>query len=41
LRIKNILEPLAATNPNAKAGKPEDFVDIRFVKELDESADAS
>jgi len=35
--IKNILEPLASTDPKAKAAKPEDFVDIRFIKELDES----
>jgi len=35
--IKNILEPLAETDPRAKAAKPEDFVDIRFIKELDES----
>src|SRR5499425_686187 len=35
--IKNILEPLAQTDPKAKAAKPEDFVDIHFVKELDES----
>ena len=35
--IKNILEPLAQTDPKAKAAKPEDFVDIRFIKELDES----
>jgi NitT/TauT family transport system substrate-binding protein len=35
--IKNILEPLAETDPKAKAAKPEDFVDIRFIKELDES----
>ena len=35
--IKNILEPLAETDPKAKAAKPEDFVDMRFVKELDES----
>jgi NitT/TauT family transport system substrate-binding protein len=35
--IKNILEPLAQTDPKAKAAKPEDFVDVRFVKELDES----
>src|SRR5215468_8869638 len=35
--IKNILEPLAQTDPKAKAAKPEDFVDMRFVKELDES----
>jgi hypothetical protein len=25
------------TDPKAKAAKPEDFVDMRFVKELDES----
>jgi hypothetical protein len=35
--IKNILEPLVATDPKAKAARPEDFVDMRFVKELDES----
>jgi NitT/TauT family transport system substrate-binding protein len=35
--IKNILESLADTDPKAKAAKPEDFVDMRFVKELDES----
>jgi NitT/TauT family transport system substrate-binding protein len=35
--IKNILEPLAQTDPKAKAAKPEDFVDVRFIKELDES----
>ena len=35
--IKNILDPLAETDPKAKAAKPEDFVDMRFVKELDES----
>jgi hypothetical protein len=35
--IKNILEPLASTDPKAKAAKPEDFVDIRFIKELDEN----
>jgi hypothetical protein len=35
--IKNILEPLAGTDPKAKAARPEDFVNMRFVKELDES----
>jgi NitT/TauT family transport system substrate-binding protein len=35
--IKNILEPLAQTDVKAKAAKPEDFVDVRFIKELDES----
>src|SRR5499426_128523 len=35
--IKKILEPLAETDPKAKAAKPEDFVDMRFIKELDES----
>jgi NitT/TauT family transport system substrate-binding protein len=34
--IKKILEPLAETDPKAKAAKPEEFVDMRFVKELDE-----
>jgi len=31
------LEPLAQTDPKAKNAKPEDFVDMRFIKELDES----
>jgi NitT/TauT family transport system substrate-binding protein len=35
--IKNILASLAETDPKAKTAKPEDFVDIRFIKELDES----
>jgi NitT/TauT family transport system substrate-binding protein len=35
--IKNILEPLAETDAKAKAAKPEDFVDMSFVKELDDS----
>ena len=35
--IKNILEPLAQTDPKAKAAKPEDFVDISFIKELNQS----
>jgi ABC-type nitrate/sulfonate/bicarbonate transport system substrate-binding protein len=35
--IKNILESLTETDPKAKTAKPEDFVDIRFIKELDES----
>lgn len=35
--IKKILEPLAETDPKGKAAKPEDFVDMRFVKELDDS----
>jgi NitT/TauT family transport system substrate-binding protein len=35
--IRNILEALAEKDPKAKAAKPEDFVDMRFIKELDES----
>jgi NitT/TauT family transport system substrate-binding protein len=35
--IKKILEPLAENDPKAKAAKPEDFADMRFVKELDDS----
>lgn len=35
--IKRILEPLAESDPKAKAAKPEDLVDMRFVKELDDS----
>ena len=34
--MKTILEPLK-NDPKAKAAKPEDFVDMRFNKELDES----
>jgi len=34
--IKTILEPLK-NDPKVKAAKPEDFVDMRFIKELDES----
>ncbi len=34
--IKTILEPMK-NDPKAKAAKPEDFVDMRFIKELDES----
>src|SRR4029077_10666890 len=33
--IQNILEPLAEKVPKAKAAKPDDFVDVRFIKELD------
>ena len=35
--IKKILEPLGETDPKAKVAKPEDFVDMRFIKELDDS----
>ena len=35
--VKKILEPLGETDPKAKSAKAEDFVDARFVKELDES----
>src|SRR5215468_1317666 len=35
--IKNILESLAETDPKAKAAKPDDFVDMSFIKELDKS----
>jgi NitT/TauT family transport system substrate-binding protein len=35
--IKTILDGMAKTDPRAKSAKPEDFVDLRFVKELDES----
>ena len=35
--IKNILVPLGEQDTKAKAAKPEDFVDMRFIKELDES----
>lgn len=35
--IKYILEYLAESDPKAKRAKPEEFVDMRFIKELDES----
>ena len=35
--IKKILEPMGETDPKAKAAKPEEFVDMRFIKELDDS----
>ena len=35
--IKNILEPLAQTDAKAKAAKAEDFVDMSFVREFDQS----
>jgi hypothetical protein len=35
--IKNILSELSVRIPKARTARPEDFVDLRFVKELDES----
>ena len=35
--IKTVLEMLAERTPKAKTAKPEDFLDARFIKELDES----
>jgi len=35
--IQFLLDEVAATNPRARAAKPADFVDMRFVRELDES----
>jgi ABC-type nitrate/sulfonate/bicarbonate transport system substrate-binding protein len=35
--LKTIIEPLAETDAKAKAAKPEDFVDISFIRELDQS----
>ena len=35
--IKTILDALAAENSKAREVKPEDFVDLTFIKELDES----
>ena len=35
--IKNILETLGPTNPKAATARPEDFIDPRFVKKLEES----
>jgi NitT/TauT family transport system substrate-binding protein len=35
--IKTILASLAETDPRARSAKPEDFVDISFIRELDQS----
>ena len=35
--LKTILDQLAPTNAKAKAAKPQDFVDARFVEEFDKS----
>lgn len=35
--IKMILDTVAEKDPKAKTAKPEDFADLQFVKELDES----
>ena len=35
--IRNILASLGETDPKAKTAKPEDFVDMSFIKELDDS----
>ena len=35
--IQTILDELTARNPKAKQAKPEDFIDTRFVQQLDES----
>jgi NitT/TauT family transport system substrate-binding protein len=35
--IKTILTSLAETDPRARSAKPEDFVDLSFIQELDQS----
>jgi hypothetical protein len=35
--LKTIIEPLADTDPKAKTSKPEDFVDMSFIRELEQS----
>ncbi len=37
--IKTILDELAVKEPEAKAVKPSDFIDARFVEEFDKSGD--
>ena len=34
---QNVLDELALTNPKAKQAKPQDFIDDRFLRELEES----
>ncbi len=35
--VQLILDEIAPTNPRARQAKPQDFLDMRFVRELDES----
>ncbi|MBI2531886.1 MAG: hypothetical protein HYW03_06665 [Deltaproteobacteria bacterium] len=35
--LQMVLDLLSEENPKAKSAKPEDFVDNRFIKELDDS----
>ena len=35
--IKTILAPLAEKDPKARAARPEDFADLSFIRELDQS----
>jgi NitT/TauT family transport system substrate-binding protein len=35
--INTVLEAMVKENPKAREAKPEDFVDLRFIRELDES----
>ena len=35
--VRTILEDLAARHPKARSAKPEDFIESRFVKELDDT----
>jgi hypothetical protein len=35
--FKLILSSLAEKNPKARTAKPEDFADLRFIKELDQT----
>ena len=35
--LQMALDLLAEENPKAKSAKPDDFVDVRFIKELDQS----
>jgi hypothetical protein len=35
--LQTVLDELAARDPRAKTAKPEQFVDITFIQELDKS----
>jgi hypothetical protein len=37
LALTALIKEIEARNPRAKTMKPEDFVDMRFVQELDKS----
>lgn len=37
LGLQQVIDEVGATNPKAKAAKPEDFIEPKFVKQLDDA----